>query len=233
MSTDNADWLVFTKQTKINEKMENTKASEHEKLREIWQCLSSVDVSDRVETKGSGSFKLSYLSWAWAWSAMMEKYPGMQVEWGPEQKFAASGEGEQFTFMVQCSVTIEGAKRSMWLPVMDHRNKSVVNPTSREISDARMRCLVKCFALFGLGHYIYAGEDVPSSPADASPRQNPVKPTPTAPSVEEWQKLISAASSVASLRKLWEQFRDSSNLSEAAKSRVKKLMVERRAELES
>ena len=26
-----------------------------------------------------------------------------------------------------------------------------------------MRCLVKCIALFGLGHYIYAGEDLPSS----------------------------------------------------------------------
>jgi hypothetical protein len=24
-----------------------------------------------------------------------------------------------------------------------------------------MRCLVKCLALYGLGHYIYAGEDVP------------------------------------------------------------------------
>ena len=23
-----------------------------------------------------------------------------------------------------------------------------------------MRCLVKCFAMFGLGHYIYAGEDI-------------------------------------------------------------------------
>jgi DNA polymerase III alpha subunit len=51
----------------------------------------------------------------------------------------------------------------MWLPVMDNRNKSIVNPTSREISDARMRCLVKAIALHGLGLYIYAGEDLPEA----------------------------------------------------------------------
>ena len=54
----------------------------------------------------------------------------------------------------------------MWLPVMDNRNKAVVNPTSRDVSDARMRCLVKCIAMFGLGHYIYAGEDLPLAVLD-------------------------------------------------------------------
>ena len=51
----------------------------------------------------------------------------------------------------------------MWLPVMDNRNKSIVNPTTRDISDARMRCLVKAIAMHGLGIYIYAGEDLPES----------------------------------------------------------------------
>ena len=26
-----------------------------------------------------------------------------------------------------------------------------------------MRCLVKCIAMFGLGHYLYAGEDLPDA----------------------------------------------------------------------
>ena len=34
----------------------------------------------------------------------------------------------------------------------------------RKISDTRMRCLVKCAAMFGLAHYIYAGEDLPQAP---------------------------------------------------------------------
>ena len=29
-----------------------------------------------------------------------------------------------------------------------------------------MRCLVKCLAMYGLGHYIYAGEDIPSADKD-------------------------------------------------------------------
>ena len=65
--------------------------------------------------------------------------------------------------MVNCSVTIGDVTRDMWLPVMDYRHKAIANADSRSISDARMRCLTKCFALFGLGHYIYAGEDTPGS----------------------------------------------------------------------
>jgi hypothetical protein len=48
----------------------------------------------------------------------------------------------------------------MWLPVMDHRNKAIINPDKFAINSSKMRCLVKCFAMFGLGHYIYAGEDI-------------------------------------------------------------------------
>jgi len=55
----------------------------------------------------------------------------------------------------------------MWLPVMDNRNKAVPNPTSRDISDARMRCLVKAIAMHGLGAYIYAGEDLPQAVQNA------------------------------------------------------------------
>jgi hypothetical protein len=39
----------------------------------------------------------------------------------------------------------------MWLPVMDYNQKAISNPDAREISDARMRCFVKCAALFGHG----------------------------------------------------------------------------------
>jgi hypothetical protein len=45
---------------------------------------------------------------------------------------------------------------------MDYRNKAIAHPSSRDISDAKQRCLVKCFALFGLGIYIYRGDAVPN-----------------------------------------------------------------------
>ena len=38
-----------------------------------------------------------------------------------------------------------------------------------------MRCLTKCLAMYGLGHYIYAGEDLPK---DADPETEGKKTTP-------------------------------------------------------
>jgi len=64
---------------------------------------------------------------------------------------------------VHVTVSIGNLARSMWLPVMDYKNNAIANPSARQISDAKMRCLVKCIAMFGLGHYIYAGEDLPVS----------------------------------------------------------------------
>ena len=67
------------------------------------------------------------------------------------------------TMLVNVIVTIGNMTRKMWLPVMDNRNKPVANPNAFQINTTRMRCLTKCFALFGLGHYIFAGEDLPPS----------------------------------------------------------------------
>jgi hypothetical protein len=50
----------------------------------------------------------------------------------------------------------------MWLPVMDFNNKAIVNPDARQISDAKMRCLVKTCAMFGLGINIYDGSYSPT-----------------------------------------------------------------------
>jgi hypothetical protein len=118
---------------------------------EIWNTLSAIDVSAHVEKKQN----LSYLSWAWAWGVLMSKYPQATYEFHP---VAIEGDGSA---TVSVTVTIDECSRSMWLPVMDHRNNAIVKPDSRKISDSKMRCLVKCLAMFGLGHYIYAGEDVP------------------------------------------------------------------------
>ena len=59
-----------------------------------------------------------------------------------------------------------------WLPVMDNRNNAIVAPNARDISDAKMRCLVKTLALFGLGHYIYAGEDLPTNKPEEEVQTN-------------------------------------------------------------
>jgi len=124
---------------------------------EIWQTLSKLNVDEHTEDRNG----LSYLSWAWAWGIMMDNYPTMKVTW--------HGDGDHLdhivypggTAAVSCTVSIGVVAQHMWLPVMDYRHKAIANPDARSISDAKMRCMVKCFALFGLGHYIYAGEDLP------------------------------------------------------------------------
>jgi hypothetical protein len=81
--------------------------------------------------------------------------------------------------MCNTEVTIEGETLTMWLPVMDSKNramksesytystkygeKTVDAATMFDVNKTLMRCLVKNLAMFGLGIYIYAGEDLPES----------------------------------------------------------------------
>jgi len=130
--------------------------------KEVWQTLSAVDVSNHVEKKG----KLTYLSWAWAYGIMMEHYPDLHYSF-EQDVCEVTG-----TVEIRCSVLVtekdQTMVRSMWLPVMDHRNKAMVNPDKFSINSSKMRCLTKCFAMFGLGHYIYAGEDLPEAVQNAT-----------------------------------------------------------------
>src|SRR5210317_669043 len=123
---------------------------------EIWTTLSKINVNENIEKKGN----LSYLSWTWAWSTLMEHFPDSYYHF--EDRKIENG-----TVEITCILTIhkgdQSVSRHMWLPVMDHKNNSIVNPSSRMISDAKMRCLVKAIGIMGLGLYIYAGEDLPAA----------------------------------------------------------------------
>ena len=124
----------------------------------IWQTLVRVDVSKHVEKKTG----LTYLSWAWAWGVLMEEFPSAAYEFDPHE---LHNDG---TVTVHCTVRIGNCHRSMWLPVMDFKNAAIRNPDARKISDTRMRCLVKCISMFGLGHAIYAGEDISAIAANSA-----------------------------------------------------------------
>lgn len=139
----------------------------------VWKTLSAIDCSEKAEKKNG----LTYLSWAWAWGILMEHYPEatyqfLNEEWDSEGRAT-----------VWCSVKIGELDRLMWLPVMDYKNKAIVKPDTRAVSDTRMRCLTKCLAMYGLGHYIYAGEDLPTQAEPAAeekpaPKKSPAKKEP-------------------------------------------------------
>lgn len=127
----------------------------------IWNTLSAIDTSESHKSKG----KFTYLPWIHAWRIMMQHYPMAQYTYAPETK-ESNG-----TVMSYCAVTIGSITREMWLPVMDNRMNSIANPTTRQIQDARMRCLVKCVAMFGLGLHIYDGEELPDAARDKKEAQ--------------------------------------------------------------
>jgi len=118
--------------------------------------LLKINVNDHVEKKGN----LSYLSWAWAWAEVLKidpaarftvhEYNGMPLMYLKDD-----------TGMVKVSVEIKGDIKTCVLPVMDNRNRAIQNPDAFAVNTAIMRCLAKCIAMFGLGLYIYAGEDLP------------------------------------------------------------------------
>ncbi len=124
--------------------------------KEVWQTLNALDLSKYHDKKGN----FTYLSWTDAWQILMEQYPFATYEFMPET-YETNG-----TVMSHCIVKIGNLERYMWLPCMDNRNNSLTNPTTRQIQDSRMRCMVKCLAMFGLANYIFRGEDLPDAAKD-------------------------------------------------------------------
>jgi len=144
-----------------------------EENKSITDSLLKLNVNDYTEKKNG----LTYLSWAFAWQKMLEidptaNYVILKNENGLPY-FGSSSMG----YMVFTTITINGLTREMWLPVMDGANKSLKDDAYEyatrygkksveainmfDVNKTIMRCLVKNLAMFGLGLYIYAGEDLP------------------------------------------------------------------------
>lgn len=147
----------------------------------VFETLNGIYVNEHTEKKNG----LTYLSWPWAWATVKGLYPDTAYEvrhWDGKPFYY----DEVLGYMVETTVTIEGESKTMWLPVMDSKNKaqkshpytytvtfrgkteekSVEAATMFDINTAIMRCLVKNLAMFGLGLYIYAGEDLPAVVAE-------------------------------------------------------------------
>ena len=141
----------------------------------VFERLSAINVNEHVEKKDG----LTYLSWAWAWSEVKKACPDASYKIGETEYDEVLG------FMCHTTVTIEGETLEMWLPVMDGKNKSMKKypytyntkygektvdaATTFDVNKTIMRCLVKNLAMFGLGIYIYAGEDLPEVEANNIP----------------------------------------------------------------
>ena len=120
----------------------------------IFKTLSAVNVDSLSEKKG----QFTYLSWTDAWTTLMEHYPDATHDMLDDVIYPDG------TMEVRSSVTINGHTLKCFLPVIDHRNKAIEHPDAFAVNKNRMRCLAKNIALFGLGLYIFRGQDFPEEP---------------------------------------------------------------------
>lgn len=152
-------------------------------MENIFEILSKINVNDKTENKNG----LTYLSWAWAWQEFKKIYPEATYTIKRNEQGMPYIYDENLGYMVFTEVKVGELIHEMWLPVMDSANKAMKNrpytyqvreykygkatgnmiektveaATMFDINKTIMRCLTKNLAMFGLGLYIYAGEDLP------------------------------------------------------------------------
>ena len=136
-----------------------------------FEKLNAVNVNGHTEKKNG----LTYLSWAWAWAEVKRAFPDASYtiyENRDGWNYFTDGR----TCWVKTGVTLEGLEHIEYLPVMDHRNRSIPidQVTSFDVNKAIQRSLTKACARHGLGLYIYAGEDLPEG--EDAPEPIIVKP---------------------------------------------------------
>ena len=171
----------------------------------MFNALSNLDLSDKCEKRES----LTYLSWANAWSEFKSAYPSATYRILKNENGLPYFSDPNLGIMVFTEVTVDDVTHQMWLPVMDSKNKAmklepytysvwnnfkkafeektVQGASMFDINKTLMRCLVKNLAMFGLGLYIFQGDDLPEKSADDTnssapqqPIQRPVQQDPLA-----------------------------------------------------
>lgn len=166
----------------MEEEKKKTRSEKGTKINQFEE-LSKISVNGHTEDKNG----LTYLSWTWAWSEIKKIYPEATYTIKKFENNLPYVYDENTGYMVFTEMTINDLTYEMWLPVMDGNNKAMLNheytyqvkeykdgawtgnytnkkvekATMFDVNKTIMRCLVKNIAMFGLGIYIYAGEDYP------------------------------------------------------------------------
>ena len=180
-------------------------ATPDERRRIMWDALSSLDMSDKVEKRND----LTYLSWANAISEFRKAYPSAEYH---IVKNPTTGlpyfVDPSIGIICFVEIEVDGVKSEAWLPVMSSSNKAmklepytyqvwdsykkqyvektVPAATMTDINKTLMRALTKAIALStGIGMYIFQGEDFPEKASEnngfssATPQQQSIRPTAT------------------------------------------------------
>ena len=171
--------------------------------KEAIKKMLSTNVNEHTEKKGG----LSYLSWAWAWAEALkaDEDATFKVEMFGDKCFMDING----TAMVFVTVTMFRKPMTCQLPVMDFRNKAILNPDAFAVNTAIMRCMTKALSLHGLALYLYAGEDLPegdsSSSIDVGMMIDHLAAIDAASTLEELKDVYGTAYSACAGDKSWQK----------------------------
>ena len=217
----------------------------------MFNALSNLDLSDKCEKRES----LTYLSWANAWSEFKSAYPSATYRILKNENGLPYFSDPNLGIMVFTEVTVDDITHQMWLPVMDSKNKamkltpytyqvwdnykkSFVEKTVQaasmfDINKTLMRCLVKNLAMFGLGLYIFQGDDLPEKSADDTNSSAPQQPIqrPVQQTVDPLAPIKNAINSMVDVNSLMNLYFDHQNEVEG-NPEIKALFTQRRQQLQ-
>ena len=217
----------------------------------MFNALKNLDLSNKCEKRD----QLTYLSWANAWSEFKAAYPSATYEILKNENGLPYFSDPNLGIMVFTSVTVDDVTHQMWLPVMDSKNKTMklqpytysvwdnykkayVEKTVQaasmfDINKTLMRCLVKNLAMFGLGLYIFQGDDLPEKSADDTTSSVPQQTVrPVQQPVDPLAGIKNAINSANDVTTLMSFYLDHQGEIEANPS-IKALLTQRKQQLQN
>lgn len=221
----------------------------------MFNALNSLDLSDKCEKREN----LTYLSWANAWAEFKSAYPSATYKILKNENGLPYFYDPNLGIIVFTEITVDDVTHQMWLPVMDSKNKAMkLQPYTYQVWDnykkaytekivqaasmfdvnkTLMRCLVKNLAMFGLGLYIYSGDDLPEKQQETDQNNNvgqqEAKPVVanSQPVVDPLAPIKSAINGMSDINSLMSLYFDHQNEVEG-NPEIKALFTQRRQQLQ-
>ena len=151
--------------------------------------LTSINVKDKVEKKG----RFDYLSWAYAWAIVKDKYPDSNRTVYESEHTGLNYFSDGSTAYVKVGITIGGTEHIDYLPIMGHNNQSlsIDKITSFAVNKTIQRSTVKAIAMHGLGLSLWAGEDL-ADISETAPKKvsATVKKTTLKKTHDKWNDVV-------------------------------------------
>ena len=213
----------------------------------MFNALSNLE-SDKCEKRES----LIYVSWSNAWSEFKSAYPSATYQILKNENGLPYFSDPNLGIMVFTEVTVDDITHQMWLPVMDSKNKAMkLTPYNYQVWDnykkayveknvqaasmfdinkTLMRCLVKNLAMFGLGLYIFQGDDLPEKSTDDTPQQQQMQ-RPVQQPIDPLAPIKNAINSMVDVNSLMNLYFDHQNEVEG-NPEIKALFTQRRQQLQ-